>query len=282
MELSLVITGPPKSATTSLDDSLRSCPTFSLPRIKETHFLVSGRLNSTNPYIVREPQQYQALFGESDAVRAEVCPTYFYYPRDVAPKVGEVIVVLRDPLARAISHFLMDYFRFSQFKGVDVFELGLTELRAGRCGDFLGSGLDPYIDLSIYGQLIDDWRASGAKVFFLEDGLLPIFEFLNKRFGVEIVAREHSNSLVHARSRIAGELIKSQIGSVLSRKIGVHFPSLKHWLKSQFFREGQEVQKVVAHNLYRNLITDTFWREQVGQYAQLRHDLGETISGADK
>lgn len=108
-----VIAGVPRSGTTTLAAQLRLLPQIYLPARKELHYFTINRGKGLNWYAehfaAASPRQ---LCGEST-------PTYLLHAdavrrmADTLPD-AKVIILLRDPVARAYSHF-----RLNQWKGIE-------------------------------------------------------------------------------------------------------------------------------------------------------------------
>lgn len=103
----LVVIGAMRAGTTSLHNLLVRCSGVSLPKMKETDFFIEGKNWS------RGFAWYQGLFSPSAEVTAEVSPNYS--KRDVFKGVPQrlasanpntrIVYLVRDPVARAISHY---------------------------------------------------------------------------------------------------------------------------------------------------------------------------------
>jgi hypothetical protein len=109
MKLSFVCIGVQKAGTTSLHDILKQHPKIGLPDIKEAPFFIDDFKfqKGINNY-------FKDYFKESDKnlLLGEINPQFCYVPK-VAERIknnfGEVkiIILLRNPVDRAFSHYLM-------------------------------------------------------------------------------------------------------------------------------------------------------------------------------
>ena len=104
-----MIAGVNKAGTTSLFVSLSTHPRVAPSAIKETRYFLPSRYGQPlEPFSVYE--QYFRDAGDRP-VRLEATPNYFYGGRAVASQIDasltnpRVIVVLREPVARAVSFF---------------------------------------------------------------------------------------------------------------------------------------------------------------------------------
>ena len=106
-KLSFFVIGAQKAGTTSIHNILSKHPKLCLPTIKETHFF------SKNENYIKGNKWYYSWFDNmSDKILGEVDPEYLYYP-EAAKRIKKnftnpkFIVVLRHPMERAYSHYLM-------------------------------------------------------------------------------------------------------------------------------------------------------------------------------
>ncbi len=110
-----VIAGVNKAGTTSLFASLSTHPRIAPASIKETRYFLPARYGRSLEPI----SAYDGYFADagSGTVRMEATPSYLYGGADVARAIAEllpdprVLVVLREPVDRAIS-----FFRFQKMR----------------------------------------------------------------------------------------------------------------------------------------------------------------------
>jgi hypothetical protein len=108
-----VIAGVQKAGTTALFDYLSEQPELSLSHVKETHFFDDDERDWAQP----DYAAYHALFDAPDGrLRGEATPIYLYWPGALERMAAynpamRVIVLLRDPVARAWSHWRMEFAR---------------------------------------------------------------------------------------------------------------------------------------------------------------------------
>ena len=155
-----LVVGAAKSGTTSLFHYLEQHPDVFASPVKEPNFLAfpdDGRLNLRGPldeagmyrYIHRKTAKsfaaYRDLFADASRETAvgEASPRYFYIPHAAARierylGAPKIIVILRDPIARAYSHFLMN--RRRGLEPLADFRDALDAEAAADCGR-LGLGL---------------------------------------------------------------------------------------------------------------------------------------------
>lgn len=126
--VAFLIAGVQKGGTTALFDYLGEEPGVSLSRVKETHFFDDEGQRWAAP----DYGAYHAQFAPFDGrPRGEATPIYLYWPGSlerIATYNGamKLIIVLRDPVERAWSHWRMEFAR-----GVETAPFGWC-VREGR------------------------------------------------------------------------------------------------------------------------------------------------------
>lgn len=126
--IDFVIAGTQKGGTTALDVYLRRHPQVEMAKIKEPHFFDTEENFSAPPTY----DDYHSLFnfGSDALVRGEATPIYMYWydaPRrlwEYNPSL-KVILLLRNPIERAYSHWNME--RARNFESIEFEEALLTE-----------------------------------------------------------------------------------------------------------------------------------------------------------
>lgn len=113
------IVGTPKAGTTSLYYYLEEHPEIYVSPIKETNYFSYNDIKRQGLYYaeehVRTPEDYAAQFAgvKSEKAVGEASVSYLFYP-DVPGKIkafnpdARIIMVLRNPIDRGFSHYLMD------------------------------------------------------------------------------------------------------------------------------------------------------------------------------
>lgn len=103
-----IIIGAQKSGTTSLFNYLRQHPGTALPEQKEIHFF--------DKQYQKGAEWYFNHFPDLNKITGEATPYYLYHPyaakriANICPK-AKLIVLLRNPIDRAYSHFYMEKYR---------------------------------------------------------------------------------------------------------------------------------------------------------------------------
>ncbi|HLC30378.1 MAG TPA: sulfotransferase, partial [Dehalococcoidia bacterium] len=108
------IVGAPRAGTTSLHAYLRKIPSIYLPPIKEINFFSQFSPVEWPIPSIDDENWYRGLFadaGDRPAV-GDATPTYLY-DEGAAQRIfaripgAKIIILLRDPIDRAYSHYLM-------------------------------------------------------------------------------------------------------------------------------------------------------------------------------
>jgi hypothetical protein len=170
VSLSFLICGTQKGGTTALVEYLRHHPEMGLPATKELHFFDNEAIDWNNP----DYESYHAAFGDSDPhlIRGEATPIYMYWEK--APEriwrynpAMRLIVVLRNPITRAYSHWAMERRRGAEPLGFS--EALAAEAKRSRTCLPLQDRVGSYVDRGFYcDQLRRMWR------FFGRDAVLVL------------------------------------------------------------------------------------------------------------
>ena len=111
--VNFIIAGVQKGGTTALFDYLSEEPGLALADVKEVHFFDDEARDWCSP----DYGAYHARFPAPDGrLRGEATPIYLYWP-DSLERIAaynpamRLIVMLRDPVERAWSHWRMEYAR---------------------------------------------------------------------------------------------------------------------------------------------------------------------------
>ena len=118
MKVDFFIVGAPKSGTTSLYKYLDGHKEIEMSAIKEPDFFSKESIENFGSYYtskcVKDVKAYHALFEKKDLLNGEASVSYLFF-EDVASKIkqynndAKIIIMLRNPVDRAFSHYLMDY-----------------------------------------------------------------------------------------------------------------------------------------------------------------------------
>lgn len=120
MKVDFFIVGAPKAGTTSLYHYLHEHPQVEMSLQKEPNYFSFKAIQSQGLYYKKNridtQKKYNGLFNfhKRDVIFGEGSVSYLFYPT-VAQDIKEynpsakIIIMLRNPIDRAFSHYLMDY-----------------------------------------------------------------------------------------------------------------------------------------------------------------------------
>lgn len=194
--------GAPRTGSTALHNALHQHPDFFLPRGKETHFFSGGGDISLPALyavgftyrVVQDARVYAEGFvdGAAFSHRGEIDPSILYRAAYALPKMRALlaadtkfIVVLRQPVERAYSHYLL-HVRYGHEPHPFEYYFDVTAPRT----PFEEIALDRYFGFSIYSESLKLFFNAFPRENFLvllyddlqKDSrafLLRILEFLN-------------------------------------------------------------------------------------------------------
>lgn len=242
------IVGAPKCGTTTLARYLADNPKVCFSNPKEVNYFSASDIKAQNLYysdaIIQNLDEYHRAFqpGPEAEVYGEGSVSYLFYP-GVPEKIYEynsaakIIVMLRDPVDRAFSHYLMD-FRLGYVK--NTFE------EVFRNRQSFPAHFQQYFLLGLYGEQIERYiaRFGQDNVLILKDSELrdspeltldKVFSFLGVGSdGVAVGARSH-NEYKAARNKIVEQFYKSHFMRVLMRRLLSR--NLQSRLKSLLFTQ---------------------------------------------
>ena len=120
MKVNLFIVGTPKAGTTSLYHYLKEFPEILMSTRKEPDFFSDRELQEQDLYYgssrINTLTKYNSLFSDwiDESIVGEASVSYLFYP-NVPERIklyndnSKIIIMLRNPIERAFSHYLMDY-----------------------------------------------------------------------------------------------------------------------------------------------------------------------------
>jgi len=171
------IVGAAKAGTTSMHAYLAEHPQVFMSDLKEPHFFsdfcVAPQFDNFMP-IVRDPNEYQRLFQASAGFKAigEASPSYLC-DDEAAQRIkaavpdARIIISLRDPVQRAYSQYLMEY-----FEGNETLPFG-EALAADQDRPEKGWGVSfQYIELGLYASQVERY----LKTFGSDAVMVVLFE----------------------------------------------------------------------------------------------------------
>ena len=120
MKVDFFIVGAPKAGTTSLYHYLNEHPEISMSSQKEPDYFSDADIQNEGMYYGKNRidtiKKYHSLFDDNSEskLKGEASVSYLFY-KNVPQKIkaynpdSKIIIMLRNPIERAFSHYLMDY-----------------------------------------------------------------------------------------------------------------------------------------------------------------------------
>ena len=206
------ILGATKSGTTSLHHYLNQHPEIYLPQEKEVQFFIDDQLFSRGLEYYRK---YYFPGVEKEQVVGEATPLYFHRPDIVIPRLHSTlssdslkfIIVLRDPVKRAWSHYLhMCRLGEETLSFEEAMEVEPERMKDQPIGWY------SYFSDGLYATLLSQWFKSFDRDQFLvltfdelsvdlNNTLRRIFSFLEVDSSMTIADLSVKNEAGMARSR---------------------------------------------------------------------------------
>ena len=228
IRLDFLVLGAQKAGTTTLHDWLAPHPAITLPTFKETHFFSHPKFTARGIdwYLRQFPgEQGEKLIGEVD-------PEYLFTAsaaEEIAAKTTakKFIILLRHPLERALSQYLMSSRRgYERQSFADALELEVVRLQDDPEG--FAKDHQSYISRSLYTDQIAHFRdlfPDGAFLFLRSDelnrdGYQRICQFLGvppAMEGVDFEARSNAASTV--KSRVLRDALYAPEGKSALRRL---------------------------------------------------------------
>lgn len=168
------VVGAPKCGTTSLYFYLKEHDEIYLPEQKELHYFSLPEVDDTfypNNNIIRSEQQYRGLYKDvaGKKICGDISPSYLYHQKSAGrikdfSDDAKIIIILRDPVKRAISHYMMD--RNKGFVDVELMEiLEQPKNYSAYHKEYVGMGLYS-AQVDVYKKLFSDEQIS---ILFFEE-----------------------------------------------------------------------------------------------------------------
>lgn len=276
MKVDFFIVGAPKAGTTSLYKYLNQHQDVVMSSVKEPNYFSNEELESQDLYYasknITDEKDYHSLFqanGEKKKL-GEASVSYLFYPK-VSKRIftynkdAKIIIILRNPVDRAYSHYKMD-FRLGFVKR-DFEDLVLNNNKEGSLF------YQQYIDLGLYHlqvkSYIDEFGSTNVCVMFYEDLKKDRATFVNNIFSF-LNLKSDSNinfNLKYNKSKLPSNNFMRYLYSIsLVRKTASFLfnERLINFINKNFFRESnQEIESKVRHKLNQVFLNDIFMLEKL-------------------
>ena len=267
MKAEIFIVGAPKAGTTSLFHYLDAHPDIRMSSEKEPNYFSDKELSEQGLYYgtsrIDTLEKYNKLFTEKKEyqILGEASVSYLFYPevpqriKDYNPK-SKIIIMLRNPLERAFSHYLMDY-RLGLTSESFEFEfnkkIGLNFQQYFLLGNYY-SQIKRYFDVFGKENIHIIWYSHFKKNTLSE--VEKVFDFLNLKSTHSIDFNKIHNSF----SMPKNNFIRKIYSVVWLRKLlTILIPTTcVSFLKSSLFNKGN---KPAISNETRNKVSSYFEKD---------------------
>lgn len=264
-----MIIGAAKSGTTSLYHYLSEHPDVFMTEPKEVNYFSAEEIERQKLYYkdhkVRSLEEYQSLFAGVKGCKAigEGSVSYIFYPETpqkihaLLPDI-KIIILLRNPVDRGFSHFLMDQ------------RLGLVDLEykdiifKSSAHEKASLYFQQYVELGLYFEqvkrYIDIFGREQVKIYLNEDlrsdlSLVvdDLYGFLHLDKSEKPNLEKNHNAFAMPNNKLIAKLYASRsIRRTLSRLVP---ESLKEKILSTFFNKTKkptlsEVELTKLHEIY--------------------------------
>lgn len=227
--MNFFIVGTSKSGTTTLFETLRKHPGIFIPPRKGCLYFscmpvsVSGRPPRSSKFVVQSLEEYRKLFkrAEPGQLCGDISPDYLYYYQNAVPKILDeinaqvpIIIVLRNPIDRAYSHYLHHVREGWEKLSFDVALNAEKERRAAN----YAWGYN-YVDIGLYSEKVKAYMDNFERVLLLlfEEDIVTgqatdkILDFLNLEPFPEAPDDIHANVSGYPQSRWLHRLMTDQL-----------------------------------------------------------------------
>ena len=245
-----IIVGAAKSGTTSLYHYISSHPNLYMSIPKEINFFSSQEINKQNLYYnyhsVDSLDEYKKYFqkAKNSSVIGEGSVSYLFYPsvperiKELLPDV-KILILLRSPVERAFSHYLMDY-------RMGLINCSFEDVVYRRSTDKkINLFFQQYIELGLYHdqvkRYLDVFGRERVKILLQEDlrnlkdkTMKDIFDFLDVDVSYEPDMSQEYNSFSMPKNAFVKKLYSSYFNRVLVGRL--FSDTLKKKLKKILFQ----------------------------------------------
>jgi hypothetical protein len=241
------LVGAAKAGTTSIYNYLSKHPEVFFPVVKEPHFFTRVSPALEQRFLIEavtKRSAYLRLYSHASghSVIGDASPSYLWHPK-VPQRIraevphAKIAVILRDPVERAYSHYLMDYREGAQNK--PFYEALLVDMNRREKGwgvSYL------YYELGLYAaqvqRYLETFEAERLKVLMFDDFrrdakavLREIAEFLG--LDPNPLAHVDTSRKYNAYAAPRNQYLRRVAGANLSRMLGQAL--MPHWLGAFIF-----------------------------------------------
>ena len=249
MKVGIFIVGTPKAGTTSLFHYLNAHPEIKMSSEKEPDYFSDKELYEQGLYYggsrIENLEKYNKLFsgGKEEKIMGEGSVSYLFYPqvpiriKEYNPE-SKIIIMFRNPIERAFSHYLMDYrmgLTSDSFETIFDSKSGLNFQQYFLLGNY-SSQIKNYFEVFEKENIHIIWYSHFKKNTPFE--VEKVFDFLNLKSTHSIDFNKVHNSF----SMPKNNFIRKIYSAVWLRKILAFMfpPKLIKLVRKIIFREGNK------------------------------------------
>lgn len=263
--------GSQKSGTTTLYNILKYHDEIFLSNQKELHFF------DIDDEYCKGVEYYKKYFKTDKNIVGEITPSYIFFD-DCAKRIYEtlgenikILIILRNPIDRAFSHYLMSYKRGLENKSFEEAIL-LEEKRI--CKGYFEKSHYSYISRGKYSEQIKRYykyfNKENIKIIFFEEfiqnkksTISSIENFLNiesNNLDVNLKSNYASNYRLSLIRNILHKenILKSQLIKYLPKKIK---KNARIFLESNIFKTNKNIKKLSLNN--KEYIYKVFFKQEI-------------------
>ena len=251
-------------------------PQIFVSHVKEPHFFACPEVEDTyyDTEFVSEEARYLSLFNDRDASQFAIdCSPSYMFSEYAASRVYEkrpdakILIILRDPVERAISHYLMDH---------RTGYISASMIECLKAPEEYQAFYQEYVDMGRYIPQVQRWYQHFGKeqvaVFVFEElrkntdsTVRSMFEFLSVDVDADIDFAGQENSHSTHRLAILDRLAMSPLWSEMRKWVPhavlealrsmfwdrsrADFSAEREWLKQTFADDIEPLQKLIDRDL---------------------------------
>lgn len=225
------IIGAIRAGTTSLYEYLKEVPSIYMSPIKEpSYFAISIDEKQLLTKPIRDKKKYLKLFKNVKDEKAigESSPTYLWDPKtpklihETIPKT-RIIIILRDPVERAYSHYLMMLNRGSLKSS---FEKAIAESSKLPHDDFSGRVINAGFYSKQVKRYLDIFPRQQIKIFIFEEfvkdtkkSVKQVLDFLGVNEEAPDSVNVIHNEFMMPRGRFSSSILQSKTVKEIGKRI---------------------------------------------------------------
>jgi hypothetical protein len=232
------LVGAAKAGTTSIYEYLSQHPQVFFPKIKEPHFFTQVCPSHEQRFFIeaiRDRTQYVRLFEKAEGfeIVGDASPSYLWHP-EVPGRIraqvpdARIAIILRDPVERAYSHYLMDYREGVQ--SLPFYDALMDDMNRPQKGWGISS---LYFELGQYAEQVERYLLTfppdRIRIAFFDDlrrDVRGVLKQLAEFLGIDSGAIEQLDTSKKHNSYAAprNEIMRRIAGSKASRILGHLLP----------------------------------------------------------